>query len=55
MKTVGQIPEPLVKIIFPPMKYWKLLEIKVELSGKKRATPEGTWVLGSRHNLRFWS
>ena len=28
------------------MKCWKILEIKVEISRKKRAAPEGTWVLG---------
>ena len=47
MKMVDIVPEQLVKILFPPMKCWKLLEIKVELSGEKRAAPECTWVLES--------
>ena len=45
-KMVGNIPEPLAEILFPLMKCWKMLEIKVEILGEKRAAPEGTWVLG---------
>ena len=41
-----EIPEPLAKIIFPLMKCWIILKIKVEISGEKRAAPEGPWVLG---------
>ena len=29
------------------MKCWKILEIKVEISGEKRAAPEDTQLLGS--------
>ena len=28
------------------MKCWIILKIKVEISGEKRAAPEGPWVLG---------
>ena len=43
---VGHVPEPLSKIFFPLMKCLKILEIKVEILGEKRAASEGTWVLG---------
>ena len=43
---VGYIAEPLAKILFPLMKCWEVLEIKIEMSGVIRAAPEGTWVLG---------
>ena len=43
---VGHIPDALTKILFLLMKCCKVLEIKVEISGEKRAAPEGTWVLG---------
>ena len=42
---VGHIPEPLDSIIFLLMRYWKILEIKVEISVGKRATLESTWLL----------
>ena len=45
-KMVGHIPEPVAKILFPRTKCWKILEIKVEISGEKRSSPEGAWVLG---------
>ena len=32
---VGHIGEPLAKILFPLMKYWKILEIKVEKRRRK--------------------
>ena len=35
---IGQIPEPLAKILFPLMKCWKILEIKIEISGKKNSS-----------------
>ena len=34
-KMVCRTPEPLAKILFPLIKRWKILEIKVEVSGKK--------------------
>ena len=43
---VGYIAEPLAKILFPLMKCWEVLEIKIEMSGVIRAAPEGTRVLG---------
>ena len=43
---VGYIAEPLAKILFPLMKCWEILEIKIEISGVIRAAPEGIWVLG---------
>ena len=43
-KMVG--PESLAKILFPLMKCQKILEIKVGISGEKRAAPKGTWILG---------
>ena len=42
---IGHIPEPQAKILFPVMKCWKILEIKIEISGKKKTAPEGIWVL----------
>ena len=45
-KMICHIPEPLAKIIFPLMKCWKILEIKIEISGEKTAAPVGTWMLG---------
>ena len=43
---VGYNLEPLAKILFPLMKCWKIWESNVEISGEKRAAPEGAWVLG---------
>ena len=34
-KKICRIPDPLAKILFPLIKRWKILEIKVEVSGKK--------------------
>ena len=41
----GHILEPLTEILFPLMKCWKIIEIKVEMSWEKRAAPDENWVL----------
>ena len=43
---VGHVPESLAAILFPLVKQWKIYEINVEITGKSRRAPEGTWVLG---------
>ena len=45
-KIVGHIPEPLVKILYPLMKSWKVYEITCAITRQSKKTPEGAWVLG---------
>ena len=40
------LPEHLVKILYPVMKAWRILSMKTFITGEKRRPPENTWVAG---------